>query len=183
MWDGGIISSYRSHIVPITSTATAWITLRAQACSYILPGFRSGRLLRRLLHSRSSWQCCPFRKSYPRIAIAGSGRHLQSKVSRSHQSAPGEEFIGTKLPPDLRSWRSAEEWPELPGDAPWRAALAALKHDVDAPLRFHESRRRFLAESAQPAVARTCSRRTPASLAAARRRLARPREAHRRRGR
>ena len=44
------------------------------------------------------------------------------------------EFIEAKLPPDLRSWRSAEPWPELAGDAPWREALAALLQDADAPL-------------------------------------------------
>jgi hypothetical protein len=44
------------------------------------------------------------------------------------------EFIESSLPPDLRSWRSAEPWPELPGDAPWRAALAALEHEADASL-------------------------------------------------
>jgi chromosome segregation ATPase len=44
------------------------------------------------------------------------------------------EFIESSLPPDLRAWRSAEPWPELPGDAPWRAALAALEHEADALL-------------------------------------------------
>ena len=44
------------------------------------------------------------------------------------------EFIEAKLPPDLRGWRSAEPWPELAGDAPWREALAALLQDADAPL-------------------------------------------------